>query len=354
MLLVLTVLSSDQYPAEHQLWAMRILAACAHTADILAQLAASDAADVLLDFASRESLQGTEAQKLALNTLVLLSRDDIGTTLILARGLPLLHALVSMPQVLGSSQQLLAVEMLAWMTSKGLQQRLTLMCSGIPAALIALIAREELAGHPLMGPALVTLNNLSAEEESRLELIEAGILQVLANVIVFECPGTDWQGTALGIVCSFAELDEPRVHEAFVTSGVIESISCLLVHYTTDLTASCMPNAKDLRLSALQVSVNLSAAPAGTARAMVQQGVVEALMTVAGNEQENRHPNTSSEQHQLYAIKALKNLSSEPSCAPLLQKKGAQQLLENLEKDIPDVMANLDGAIGALAALSVS
>ncbi len=81
---------------------------------------------------------------------------------------------------------------------------------------------------------------------------------------------------------------------------------------------------------------------------MVQHGAVEALMGLAtSNELENRHPNKR-EQNHLYAIKALKNLSCEPAVVPHLKKTGAQDLLVNLEKDMPVLMAELDRALAAL------
>ena len=64
---------------------------------------------------------------------------------------------------------------------------------------------------------------------------------------------------------------------------VIESISVLLVHYrgTKDLTVSCMSIDKDLWMSVLQVSVNLSVASSDTGRTIVREVVVETLMTVS-------------------------------------------------------------------------
>lgn len=151
--------------------------------------------------------------------------------------------------------------------------------------------------------------------------------------------------------------------------------------------------------------MNLSAAAGQTAEVMVQHGAVEALMTVASNQIENRDPNTI-ENHQvlfsvfvrqlycmcdsvpgkdqrralcdlgaltysgagchlascrfhavklthcalrqLYAIKALKNLSCEPAVAPVLRSKGAQDWLESMEREKPEVMAQLDGALAAM------
>ena len=108
--LVLTVLSSDSRPAEHQLWAMRILVALAQEEEILANLACSDAVDVLLRFVTRESVQGKEMQRLALETLALLSSDGTGAHMIVGNGLLVLDAIISNPALLGSGHQLAAFE----------------------------------------------------------------------------------------------------------------------------------------------------------------------------------------------------------------------------------------------------
>jgi len=55
------------------------------------------------------------------------------------------------------------------------------------------------------------------------------------------------------------------------------------------------------------------------------------------------------QQHHLYAIKALKNLSCEPSVAPHMQSSGANKLLASLENDLPDLMAHLEQSLAALA-----
>jgi len=98
------------------------------------------------------------------------------------------------------------------------------------------------------------------------------------------------------------------------------------------------------------VSVNLSAAAGETAVAMVQYGAVEAVEALLGlatsNEPGNRNPNKG-EQHHLYAIKALKNLSYEPTVVLHLEKTGAQALLVNLEKD--GVMVELDRMLASLS-----
>ena len=152
--------------------------------------------------------------------------------------------------------------------------------------------------------------------------------------------------------------------------------------------------------------MNLSAAAGQTAEVMVQYGAVEALMNVAANQIENRDPNTI-ENHQvllslfvrqlycicdslpandqrralcdlgaliyssagcrlascrfhpvvlthcalrqLYAIKALKNLSCEPAVAPVLRSKGAQDWLASIEREKPEVMAQLDDALAAMS-----
>jgi hypothetical protein len=354
--LVLTVLSSDSRPVEHQLWAMRILVACAQEEEILANLACSDAVDVLLRFVARESVQGKEVQRLALETLALLSSDGTGAHMIVDNGLLVLDAIISNPALLGSGHQLAAFEVLAWVSSKGEAQRMGLMSSGIMSTVISLVGSEQVAGHALMHPALITLNNLSLEEESRIRMVQMGILEALANVVVFECPGTDWQARALGIVSSIALLQEPEVQQAIVTSGIIQSVNTVLLHYSAVLPDTTpaqsaatpdVPDCKALQRTALQVSVNLSAAAGKTAVAMVQHGAVEALMGLAtGNEPENRNPNKG-EQNHLYAIKALKNLSYEPTVVPHLEKTGVQALLVNLEKD--GVMAELDRMLASLS-----
>jgi hypothetical protein len=354
--LVLTVLSSDSRPVEHQLWAMRILVACAQEEEILANLACSDAVDVLLRFVARESVQGKEVQRLALETLALLSADGTGAHMIVDNGLLVLDAIISNPALLGSGHQLAAFEVLAWVSSKGEAQRMGLMSSGIMSTVISLVGSEQVAGHALMHPALITLNNLSLEEESRIRMVQMGILEALANVVVFECPGTDWQARALGIVSSIALLQEPEVQQAIVTSGIIQSVNTVLLHYSAVLPDTTpaqsaatpdVPDCKALQRTALQVSVNLSAAAGKTAVAMVQHGAVEALMGLAtGNEPENRNPNKG-EQNHLYAIKALKNLSYEPTVVPHLEKTGVQALLVNLEKD--GVMAELDRMLASLS-----
>jgi len=226
--LVLTVLSSDRRPNEHQLWAMRILAPCAQESDIQAQLASSDAVDILLDYAARESVQGSEAQMLALDTLALLSSDAIATQLILAKGLPALEALLLLPQLQGSRQQLSVVEIIGWMSSKGAAERLQLNSSGIPAAIVSLISKADLAGHPIVGAALVSLNNLSLEEEARLHMVEMGIFMALANIVIFDCPGADSQEKALGIISTLATQEQPEVQVALLKSGVIQSVNAVL------------------------------------------------------------------------------------------------------------------------------
>jgi len=353
--LVLTVLASDSRPAKHQLWAMRILAACAQEEEIQATLACSDAVDVLLRFVARESVQRMEVQRLALDTLVLLSSDETAAHLIVANGLPVLDAIISDPALLGSRQQLAAFEILAWVSSKGEAQRMELVNSHVVATVISLVGSEQAAGHALTHPALITLNNLSLEEEARLRMVQMGILEALANVVVFECPGTDWQDRALGIVSSIALLEQPEVQQAIVTSGIIQSVNTVLLHYSAVPAAPAhsapepdAPDSQALQRAALQASVNLSAAAGETAMAMVQHGAVEALMGLAtGNELENCHPNKR-EQHHLYAIKALKNLSYEPAVVPHLERTGAQDLLVNLEKEMPEVMAELDQTLAAL------
>ena len=45
--------------------------------------------------------QGSEAQIIALQTLVQLSAHEVATHMIVAKGLPVLHALISLPQLLG-------------------------------------------------------------------------------------------------------------------------------------------------------------------------------------------------------------------------------------------------------------
>ena len=52
---------------------------------------------------------------------------------------------------------------------------------------------------------------------------------------------------------------------------------------------------------------------------------------------------------QLYAIKALKNLSSEPAVAAVLQSKGAQDWLSSMEREKPEAMAQVDNALAALS-----
>jgi hypothetical protein len=357
--LVLTVLSSDSRPAEHQLWAMRILVALAQEEEILANLACSDAVDVLLRFVTRESVQGKEMQRLALETLALLSSDGTGAHMIVGNGLLVLDAIISNPALLGSGHQLAAFEVLAWVSSKGEAQRMGLMSSGIVSTVISLVGSEQVAGHALMHPALITLNNLSLEEEARIRMVQMGILEALANVVVFECPGTDWQARALGIVSSIALLQEPDVQQAIITSGIIQSVNTVLLHYSsfsTDTTpaqsaeTTDVPDCKALQRTALQVSVNLSAAAGETAVAMVQYGAVEAVEALMGlatsNEPGNRNPNKG-EQHHLYAIKALKNLSYEPTVVLHLEKTGAQALLVNLEKD--GVMVELDRMLASLS-----
>ncbi len=60
---------------------------------------------------------------------------------------------------------------------------------------------------------------------------------------------------------------------------------------------------------------------------MVQYGALEALMGLAtSNEPGNRNPNKG-EQHHLYAIKALKNLSYEPTVVLHLEKTGGAGLI---------------------------
>lgn len=68
-------------------------------------------------------------------------------------------------------------------------------------------------------------------------------------------------------------------------------------HYSSGEEAlSC--HASELVRLALEVEVNLSAAAGQTAQVMVQYGAVEALMSVASTQAENRDPNTS-EHHQV-------------------------------------------------------
>ena len=68
-------------------------------------------------------------------------------------------------------------------------------------------------------------------------------------------------------------------------------------HYSSGEEAlSC--RASELVRLALEVEVNLSAAAGQTAQVMVQHGAVEALMSVASTQVENRDPNTS-ENHQV-------------------------------------------------------
>jgi hypothetical protein len=83
-----------------------------------------------------------------------------------------------------------------------------------------------------MHKALIVLNNLSLEAEARIRMVQMGILEALANVVVFECPGTDWQARALGIVSSIALLQEPDVQQAIISSGIIQSVNTVLLHYS--------------------------------------------------------------------------------------------------------------------------
>jgi hypothetical protein len=391
--LVLTVLASDHRPTEHHLWAMRVLAPCVQDPEIFRQLASSDAVEILIDYAARESVQGSEGQLLALDTLARLSSDSTATQLILAKGLPALEALLLHQLLQGSRQQLSVVEAIGWVSSKGTGERLSLIASGVPTAMISLVGKAELAGHPIVSAALVSLNNLSLEEEAGLHMVERGILAALANVIVFDCPGTDSQEKSLGIISALAVQEQPEVQAEFWKSGVIGAVNAVLDHYSSREGGSS-PHASELVRLALEVAVNLSAVAGKTAEVMVQHGVVESLMTVAtaSSQGENRNPNPienhqvrhchcrnqprkgyyitlhfpltllathlhvtlhmsmpSPPLQQLYAIKALKNLSSEPAVAPLLQSKGAQQWLASMERDQPDVMAQLDSALAAMA-----
>ena len=77
------------------------------------------------------------------------------------------------------------MEIVAWMSSKGAAQRVTMVSSDILGGLIALIGAisNQLAGHPVMSPALLALNNLSLEEESRVLLVEAGVIPVCCGVL---------------------------------------------------------------------------------------------------------------------------------------------------------------------------